>query len=126
MEVQANPDGFLDLWSRGHYKSSVITFAKTIQDILSDPELTVGIFSHTRPIAKAFLRQIKMEFERNERLKRWFPDVLWAEPDQGKPQVVRGRGDRRQAQGQPEGVHRRGMGTGRWSAHVQALQADGL
>jgi phage terminase large subunit-like protein len=43
-----------------------------------DPETTIGIFSHTRPIAKAFLRQIKREFEANETLKGWFPDVLWA------------------------------------------------
>jgi predicted phage terminase large subunit-like protein len=84
-EVQASPDGHLDLWSRGHYKSSILTFALTIQDILRDPELTIGIFSHTRPIAKAFLRQIKQEFERNERLKRWFPDVLWANPVKESP-----------------------------------------
>lgn len=84
-EVQAQPDGHLDLWAREHYKSTVITFAKTIQDILSDPEVTVGIFSHTRPIAKAFLRQIKQEFETNETLKGWFPDVLWANPQKQSP-----------------------------------------
>jgi hypothetical protein len=65
--------------------STVITFALTIQDILRDPEVTIGIFSHTRPIAKAFLRQIKQEFERNERLKRWFPDILWADPRKDSP-----------------------------------------
>jgi predicted phage terminase large subunit-like protein len=84
-EVQASPDGHLDLWSRGHYKSSILTFAKTIQDVLGNPERTFGIFSHTRPIAKAFLRQIKQEFERNERLKRWFPDVLWNNPAKESP-----------------------------------------
>jgi predicted phage terminase large subunit-like protein len=84
-EVQANPDGYLDLWAREHWKSSIITNAKTIQDVLADPDITVGIFSHTRPIAKAFLRQIKGEFERNERLKRWFPDVLWADPQKESP-----------------------------------------
>jgi predicted phage terminase large subunit-like protein len=84
-EVQASPDGHLDLWAREHYKSTVITYAKTIQDILADPELTIGIFSHTRPIAKAFLRQIKQEFEHNERLKRWFPDVLWGNPVKESP-----------------------------------------
>jgi predicted phage terminase large subunit-like protein len=84
-EIQGSPDGYLDLWAREHYKSTVITFAKTIQDILIDPETTVGIFSHTRPIAKAFLRQIKQEFETNETLKEWFPDILWADPRKEAP-----------------------------------------
>jgi hypothetical protein len=56
--VQAAPNGYLDLWGREHGKSSLITFGLTIQDILNDPEITVGIFSYSRPIAKAFLRQI--------------------------------------------------------------------
>lgn len=79
-EVQANPDGMLDLWSREHYKSTVITFALTIQNILNNPEITIGIFSHTRPNAKGFLRQIKREFELNQRLKDWFPDILYDNP----------------------------------------------
>jgi predicted phage terminase large subunit-like protein len=87
-EVQASPHGFLDLWAREHYKSTIITFGLTIQEILAshgddpliDEELTFGLFSHTRPIGKAFLRQIKVELETNERLKLWFPDVLWADP----------------------------------------------
>lgn len=84
-EVQAKPDGYLDLWAREHYKSSIITLGKTVQDILNDPELTVGFFSHTRPIAKGFLRQIKREFEANERLKALFPDILWDKPDKEAP-----------------------------------------
>lgn len=78
-EVQKNPDGYLDLWGREHFKSSVITFGLTIQDILRNPETTVGIFSHTRPIAKAFLRQIMRELETNKTLHQAFPDVLWGE-----------------------------------------------
>ncbi|MBX9659069.1 MAG: phage terminase large subunit [Nitrospiraceae bacterium] len=84
-EIQVKPDGFLDLWAREHYKSTIITFGLTIQDILRDPELTFGFFSHTRPIAKGFLRPIKWEFERNERLKEWFPDVLYAHPHKESP-----------------------------------------
>lgn len=95
-EVQENPDGYLDLWSREHYKSAIITYAKTIQDILAshgdDPlavwggrEVTVGIFSHTRGIAKRFLRQIKFEFEQNELLKEWFPDILYDNPHKHAP-----------------------------------------
>lgn len=84
-EVQAHPNGYLDLWAREHFKSTIITFALTIQDILNDPEITVGIFSHTRPIAKGFLRQIKREFENNETLKALYPDVLYANPSKESP-----------------------------------------
>ena len=87
-EVQAKPDGYLDLWAREHYKSTIITFGLTMQDILAshgdDPlkiwdghEPTFGFFSHTRPIAKGFLRQIKREFESNGMLRLLFPDVIW-------------------------------------------------
>lgn len=84
-EVQSNPNGYLDLWAREHFKSTIITYALTIQDVLNDPELTVGIFSHTRPIAKGFLRQIMREFESNEDLKLIYPDVLWANPRKEAP-----------------------------------------
>lgn len=76
-EVETNPDNHLDLWAREHYKSTTITFGLTIQDILKDPNVTFGIFSHTRPIAKAFLRQIMRELEGNAVLHAAFPDVLW-------------------------------------------------
>lgn len=93
LEVQANPDNHLDLWSREHYKSTIITFGKTIQDILAshgdgalvEREVIVGIFSHTRPIAKDFLKQIKRELEGNERLLEWFPDVLYKNPMREAP-----------------------------------------
>jgi phage terminase large subunit-like protein len=84
-EVEADPDGYLDLWARDHYKSTIITFALTIQDILRDPEITVGIFSHTRPIAKGFMAQIKQELERNDALKALFPDVLYEHPGSESP-----------------------------------------
>src|SRR6516164_903385 len=84
-EVQAAPNGHLDLWAREHGKSSIITFGLTIQDILNNPEITVGIFSYSRQIAKAFLRQIKTEFETNEMLRALFPDILWANPHRDAP-----------------------------------------
>ncbi len=67
------------------HNSTIITFAKSIQDILVDPEVTIGIFSHTRPIAKGFLEQIKREFEQNVYLKSLFPDVLYSEPARQSP-----------------------------------------
>lgn len=85
-EVEREPGGYLDLWARGHYKSTVITFAGAIQEILNDAEITIGIFAHTRPISTAFLKQIKREFEQNTRLKLLYPDILWANPEKESPQ----------------------------------------
>lgn len=84
-EVEASPDGHLDLWAREHYKSTVITFAGAIQEGLRNPETTIGIFSHTRPIAKGFLKQIKRELEGNETLKWAYPDALWQNPKNDSP-----------------------------------------
>lgn len=84
-EVQKHPDGYVDLWSREHYKSTVITFALTVQEILKNPEITICIFSVTRPMAKQFLAQIKREFEKNAFLKELFPDVLYSKPQQESP-----------------------------------------
>lgn len=92
-QVQASPDEYLDLWSRDHYKTTIITIGKTIQDIIrshgegatEDREFTIGLFSHTRPIAKAFLRVIKREFEANMNLKAWFPDIFYNNPSKESP-----------------------------------------
>lgn len=119
-EVQAGPDGYLDLWAREHGKSSLITFGQTIRDILLHPEVTVGIFSHTRPVAKDFLGQIKYEFEQNSQLKSCYPEVLWKNPRREAPVwsldkgiVVKRKGNPKEAtveawglvDGQPTGKH---------------------
>lgn len=119
-EVEAAPDGMLDLWAREHYKSTIITFAGAIQEILRDPEVTIGIFSHTADISTAFLRQIKVEFETNAVLQRLYPDVLYTRPERESPKwseqhgiVVRRQGNPKEAtveawglvDGQPTSKH---------------------
>ena len=84
-EIERNPYGYLDIYGREHYKSTLITFAGSIQELLRDPEVTIGLFSHTKGIARAFLRQIKVELETNEKLKRIFPDVLYEDPQGEAP-----------------------------------------
>ena len=79
-EVEAAPDGHIDIWSREHYKSTIITFSGIIQEIIRDPEITIGIFSHTKPIAKAFLSQIKRELEGNKLLQALYPEILFNNP----------------------------------------------
>lgn len=78
------------------HNSTIITNGATIQDIIAShgenplerfkgEEITVGIFSHTRKLAKDFLREIKQEFEENQQLKDLFPDVLYDDPKSQSP-----------------------------------------
>ncbi|WP_282456912.1 hypothetical protein, partial [Mycoplasmopsis arginini] len=84
-EVEKDPDNYLDLWAREHYKSSIITFAGTIQEIIRDPEITIGIFSHTKGVALKFWQQIKQELESNQLLVRAFPEIFYANPTKDSP-----------------------------------------
>ena len=82
-EVQKNPDGYLDIWAREHYKSTIITWLKTMQDILIDPEERICIYSFNQALAKSFVEQVKTELESNWRLKWLFPEILWEDPFKG-------------------------------------------
>lgn len=86
-EVESGPQtDTLDLWARGHYKSSILTQGRTLQELLdSNGEMSVGIFSHTRPIAKSFLRPIKTALETNLLLKIAFRSLLWPDPQRQAP-----------------------------------------
>lgn len=108
-EVQAAPDGYIDLWARDHYKSTIITFGLTIFDILRShgdeahtAEKTIAIFSFTAPIAKAFLEQIKREFETNEPLKFLYSDIFWSNPSQEAQKWSVDRGIIVKRQGNPK------------------------
>jgi predicted phage terminase large subunit-like protein len=84
-EVEGENNRTLDLWAREHWKSTIITFGLTVQKILINPEIRVGIFSHTNKIAAGFLRRIKTTFETNNVLKELFPHVLYKNPEKESP-----------------------------------------
>lgn len=84
-EVEEDHEDTLDLWAREHYKSTILTYGLPIQEIIINPEERIGIFSHTRPIAKGFLRQIKHSLEATPPIKRWFPDIFYTNPKSQAP-----------------------------------------
>ncbi len=106
LEIQKQPDGMIDLWAREHYKSTIITFGKTIQDIMTShgeqnkdvnqylldqlsqyinidqqEEATIGIFSCTKTLAESFLWEIKKELEQNIDLQSIYHDIFYKLPD---------------------------------------------
>lgn len=85
MDVQVDHDYTLDLWFREGWKSTLLTYLLPLQEILTGPERAIAIFSHTRGLAKAFLRRIKHTLENSALLKTLFPDVLYLNPKSESP-----------------------------------------
>jgi len=91
-EVEEQRDGRLDLWARFHYKSSIITFLGTVQEVLCNPNITIGLLSFSARQAKPFLRQIMQEFDSNEKLKGLYKDILWDKPRLQAPKWAENEG----------------------------------
>lgn len=85
LEIMNNPDEHLDLWGRDHYKSTTISIALTVQDILKDPEVTIGVFSFSAGAAQDIVAQIKRELESRAMLRWLFPDIIWERPRKEAP-----------------------------------------
>lgn len=82
--VQESPYGYLDLWSRGHFKTTIPTVAHSLWTGIQDTEETISIFSMTNPLAKAIGRQMKQYLEDPFLYWLW-PDKLWERPDREAP-----------------------------------------
>lgn len=79
-EIQADPNGNLDLWARGHGKTTCISQGLTIFDVLRNPEITICIMSFNTQAATDIFKVVKDEFEDNELLHALFPDILYENP----------------------------------------------
>ena len=84
-EVEKDPDNHLDLWARYHYKSTIITFAGIVQEVIRNPEITICILSYNNKVASSFMGQLKREFEGNTELIRTFDDIFWENPKRDAP-----------------------------------------
>jgi hypothetical protein len=89
-EIPGEMDSWLDLWGREHYKTTIITHARTLQHTLRSRvwwgrDVSTAIFSYTREAAKSLLRPIRTVCEESELLKACFDDCLYANPGKESP-----------------------------------------
>ena len=86
-EVQNDPDSHVDVWARGHFKSTIITIGKTIQDILRNPEETICIYSYNADTAQGFVSAIRQNLE-SAKMKSLFPDIIPQNTSTGRYKAV--------------------------------------
>ena len=84
-EVETGPKTMtLDVWARGHFKSTIITVAETVQYHLKNSNHCTCIFSYKKGAAERFLDAIRKTYEGNL-IKACFPDVLYENPESDAP-----------------------------------------
>lgn len=66
--VQYGSDKQIDLWPRGHLKSTLITVGDSLYEIAKNPNIRIFIGNAVLSNAKSFLREIKGHLERNQKL----------------------------------------------------------
>lgn len=78
------PSMTLDIWSRGHFKSSLITAAETIQYHLKWPEYCSLIMSYKKGLAEKLTDSTRRAYEM-EFMQFLFPDELYSNPSVQAP-----------------------------------------
>lgn len=117
-----NNDRTLWLCAREHLKSITITTAKTIQNILNNPESTTLILSYKSAIAVDFVKAVKTTLETNQTLNACYPDILHQDVNKAREWTqekftVQRKGTQKEStvcaggllQGMPTGVHYEGI-----------------
>lgn len=73
-------NNMLYLWSRDHWKSTLITFAFTLWTLINNPTYTFAIFSNSKAIARPHFMLIKRTCESNTLLRTIWSDIFHADP----------------------------------------------
>lgn len=129
-EIEEGPQTqTLDVWFREAGKSTILTVARSIQEVLRNPNERVCIFSYARSPALSFLRSIKQILETSDILKACFPDIVWKDPEKESPKwseleglVVKRQGYHKESTFEAHGLLE-GMPTGK---HFSLLVFDDI
>ena len=91
LDVQYNKWNKLWVISREFLKSTIITEASTLWEIIKDPNQTYCIYSYKVEMAMKFLNVIKSWIENNSLLRSLWPDIFWDNPALGYADLPNGR-----------------------------------
>lgn len=83
-EINDVPIRQLWLWSRGFFKTSIITEAHSVFLIVNNPDVRILLVSNTITVAEAILRNIKSQFISNQLFRYYFPEFVPAPNEAGK------------------------------------------
>lgn len=81
----------LQLAPRGYGKSTVLTIARTVFEVLRNPDIRILIASNTQLQAEVFLREIKFHLENNPKVKEYFGALVSDGKWDNREVVVAGR-----------------------------------
>ncbi len=113
-EAQNKNHYTLDCWARTHWKSTILTCALPIFELINKQNERICIFSHTKSMAKSHLRKIKIILEQNDVLKQAYPEIFYENP--------RGQADK---WSEDEGLYvkrKKGFAPGEASIEAQGLE----
>lgn len=71
----------LYLWARDHWKSTLITYARTLWRFCRIYGNRVALFSNSTKLAKPRFKQMKNVMESNKLLAEIWPDIFWKNPE---------------------------------------------
>jgi predicted phage terminase large subunit-like protein len=79
LDTSPHADNLIML-ARDHYKTGLLTIARTIQTVLKNPNARCLIATNTGDNADKILSELTGHLFANERLMRYFPDILHTDP----------------------------------------------
>lgn len=91
LDVQYNKWNKLWVISREFFKSTIITEASTLWEIVNDPNQTYCIYSYKTDMAMKFLNVIKGWIENNALIRKLWPEIFWENPALGYEDTPTGR-----------------------------------
>lgn len=83
--VERMPDNHLDLWPRGHFKSTIITKLGITQELLINDKLKIVVITFNVSFANEIMEFVKNTFQFNKKLKYLFDDILYQDAEKESP-----------------------------------------